>query len=163
MALRVYVEQFIEGEAPHYPQGAKERHSTGEVVMRVDIGTDGVIRSLHLLEFPDPELAAAAMDAVRTWRYKPYLVNGKPTEDEQSTRRVENTPDPEATMILCLRAKLLELEKRLDDLEDVHDKDLVGTPAASFTYTPSKSNGNGHSNGHHTKLDEELQDLIYMI
>ena len=70
----------ISGLNPHYPVRAKERHSFGSVVMAVTIGTDGTIHSLHLIDVPDPDLAAAAMDAARTWTYKPYLVNGVATE-----------------------------------------------------------------------------------
>jgi protein TonB len=43
------------------------------------IGRDGSIRNLQLISGP-PLLVAAALDAVRQWRYKPTLLNGEPVE-----------------------------------------------------------------------------------
>lgn len=65
---------------PYYPAGARARHATGTVVMRALISTDGHIYRLKLVSVPDPELAMAALAAVRQWTYKPYLLNGKPVE-----------------------------------------------------------------------------------
>jgi protein TonB len=35
---------------------------------------------MKLISTPDPDLAIAALAAVRQWTYKPYLLNGEPTE-----------------------------------------------------------------------------------
>ena len=63
---------------PQYPAGARARHATGTVVMHALIGNDGHIYKLRLVSVPDPELAMAALAAVRHWTYKPYLLNGEP-------------------------------------------------------------------------------------
>lgn len=65
---------------PEYPQSAKMRHVSGKVVMDAIIGRDGRIRSLHLVSASDPDFAISAIAAVRTWTYKPYTLNGAPTE-----------------------------------------------------------------------------------
>jgi protein TonB len=64
---------------PVYPQAAKDSHITGEVVMAAVIGVDGAIRTLQVTSGP-PELRAAAVDAVKQWRYKVYYINGQPHE-----------------------------------------------------------------------------------
>jgi TonB family protein len=65
---------------PIYPVAAKSRRATGAVVLRAVIGTDGHIHSLKLVSTPDPDLAIAAIAAVRRWTYKPYMLNGQPTD-----------------------------------------------------------------------------------
>jgi len=68
--------------APIYPQSAKENHVSGVVVLHALIGTDGHIHRLTVLSSPDPDLAIAALAAVRQWVYKPYQLFGAPTEVE---------------------------------------------------------------------------------
>lgn len=67
---------------PVYPTSAKENHVSGTVVMHAIIGTDGHVHSLKLVSTPDPDLAISAIWAVRKWTYKPYILNGVPTEVE---------------------------------------------------------------------------------
>jgi protein TonB len=43
------------------------------------ISKDGTIKDLRVVS-GHPLLAQAAADAVKRWRYKPYLVNGQPVE-----------------------------------------------------------------------------------
>lgn len=68
---------------PLYPEVAKLRHETGTVILRALIGRDGHIRMLrpaNPTNPTDPEFVIAAIAAVRHWTYKPYLLNGEPTE-----------------------------------------------------------------------------------
>ncbi len=65
---------------PIYPEHARESHISGSVVLGAIIGRDGRVHSLKLLSVPDPDLAIAAVAAVRQWVYKPYLLYGEPTE-----------------------------------------------------------------------------------
>jgi protein TonB len=51
----------------------------GSVLLQVLIGTDGVIRDLRVLSGP-AILASAAREAVREWKFKPYLQNGRAVE-----------------------------------------------------------------------------------
>jgi TonB family protein len=64
---------------PVYPQEAKDKKISGAVVMKAVIGKDGAIKELQVVTGPD-ELKASALDAVKQWTYKPYLLNGEPTE-----------------------------------------------------------------------------------
>jgi periplasmic protein TonB len=45
------------------------------------IARDGTIQSLNVIS-GHPLLASAALDAVRQWRYRPYLLNGEAVEVE---------------------------------------------------------------------------------
>ncbi len=65
---------------PIYPVEARRNHTSGYVKLTAIIGTDGYIRRLEPLSSPDEVLTTAAVAAVRQWAYKPYLVNGEPTE-----------------------------------------------------------------------------------
>jgi TonB family protein len=66
---------------PVYPQEAKDAKVQGIVVLDAVIGKDGAIKSLRVLSGPN-ELANSALEAVKQWTYKPYLLNGNPTEVE---------------------------------------------------------------------------------
>jgi TonB family protein len=71
---------------PEYPQMAKVARVQGLVVMHAVIGTDGNIQTLDVIDSPSPLLNQAALDAVKQWKYKPYLLNGNPVEvDTQIT------------------------------------------------------------------------------
>jgi TonB family protein len=71
----------ISGAVPKYPKIAKIRHIQGTVVLRATIGKDGTIGNLEVVSGP-PELEESSVEAVKTWRYKPYLLNGEPVEVE---------------------------------------------------------------------------------
>jgi TonB family protein len=73
---------IISQARPTYPERARANHVSGSVVLGAIIARDGQVRSLKLLSVPDADLAIAAVTAVREWRYKPYLLNGEPTEVE---------------------------------------------------------------------------------
>lgn len=69
---------------PVYPEAARQRHSSGTVILDAVIGADGRIHSLRLASAPDPDLAIAALVGVRKWTYTPYLLDGNPV-DVQTT------------------------------------------------------------------------------
>jgi TonB family protein len=62
---------------PAYPDELREGGLEGMVRLRAVIGPDGAVRSLRVVS-GDVRLAAAAMNAVRQWRYQPTLVDNKP-------------------------------------------------------------------------------------
>jgi protein TonB len=64
---------------PLYPVDAKKAGVSGTVVLGAIIGTDGTVKELHVVSGPEP-LQQAALDAVRQWRYRPYLLNDEPVE-----------------------------------------------------------------------------------
>jgi len=65
---------------PVYPASARQARIQGTVVLEAIIGRDGHIRSLRPISSPNTDLALSAIDAVRQWTYKPYLLNGEPTD-----------------------------------------------------------------------------------
>jgi TonB family protein len=62
---------------PVYPPLARQAHVQGEVVLDADISRDGVVEELRMVS-GHPMLIPAAVDAAKQWRYKPYVLNGKP-------------------------------------------------------------------------------------
>lgn len=66
---------------PTYPPVARDAHIQGVVVLTAIIGKDGSILSLQVVR-GHPLLAPAAIEAVKQWRYKPYVLNGQPIEVE---------------------------------------------------------------------------------
>jgi periplasmic protein TonB len=66
---------------PNYPQLAKQARIQGTVVLQAEISKDGTIQNLQLIS-GHPMLAPAAIEAVKQWRYKPYLLNGEPVAVE---------------------------------------------------------------------------------
>jgi protein TonB len=70
---------------PVYPVLARQARIQGEVVLFAVISRDGTIERLQVLR-GHPMLAPAALEAVRQWRYRPYVLNGEPIEvDTQVT------------------------------------------------------------------------------
>lgn len=64
---------------PQYPALAKAAHIQGTVVLHAVIGKDGKVQNLQVVS-GHPMLTAAAIGAVKQWRYKPYMLNGQPVE-----------------------------------------------------------------------------------
>lgn len=64
---------------PNYPPLARQARIQGQVILRAVISKDGSIENLTLVS-GHPMLAPAAIDAVKQWKYKPYLLNGEPVE-----------------------------------------------------------------------------------
>jgi TonB family protein len=71
---------IISKRNPEYPPFAKATHLQGSVVLAALITKQGTIEDLEVLASPGPSLSEAAKEAVKQWRYKPYLLNGLPTE-----------------------------------------------------------------------------------
>ena len=72
---------LISKVVPQYPASAKMQGVQGRVVLDATIGTNGEINFLQVLAGPKA-LQQPALDAVRQWTYKPYLLNGEPIEVE---------------------------------------------------------------------------------
>jgi TonB family protein len=66
---------------PQYPPDAKDQHIQGLVVLKAIIDKEGNVSNIQLIT-GHPELAPAAIEAVKQWKYKPYLLNGTPVEIE---------------------------------------------------------------------------------
>ena len=82
---RVRVSQAVEKglclkrAAPKYPRKARNKGIQGTVLLQVIISKTGDVTTIELIS-GEPLLAAAAIDAVKQWKYKPYLLQGNPVE-----------------------------------------------------------------------------------
>ena len=79
VASRVVEANLIHDVAPQYPSEAGRARIEGTVVLMAVIGADGSVKDVRI-ESGLPILAQAAIDAVKQWRYKPYMVDGEPVE-----------------------------------------------------------------------------------
>ena len=66
---------------PTYPPLARQARIQGSVLLQAEISKDGTIQNLRLIS-GHPMLAPAAIEAVKQWKYKPYILNGEPVEVE---------------------------------------------------------------------------------
>jgi len=73
--------RLLYSSQPKYPGDAKRERVQGTVVLQATISATGTVESSTVVSGP-PLLQQAALKAVRSWRYKPYLLNGKPVEVE---------------------------------------------------------------------------------
>jgi TonB family protein len=71
----------IQKTSPVYPQIAKDARVSGTVVIQATISKTGVVQNLRVVSGPSM-LRQPALDAVQTWRYKPYLLDGEPVDVE---------------------------------------------------------------------------------
>ena len=71
----------ISGPNPTYPAIAKTARIQGQVVLQATISKAGTIENLRAVSGP-PMLYQSAIEAVRQWRYKPYILNGEAVEVE---------------------------------------------------------------------------------
>ena len=71
--------RLIRKVSPVYPANAQRIQ--GEVVLQAVIAKDGSVQSVKVVS-GNPVLAEAAVEAVRQWRYHPYVLNGEPVEVE---------------------------------------------------------------------------------
>lgn len=72
---------------PVYPPIAKATHTSGTVSLAATISKTGTIENLRVVS-GSPLLRQAAMDAVRQWRYRPYVLNGQPVEVDTTVQVV---------------------------------------------------------------------------
>jgi TonB family protein len=70
---------LIKKVAPSYPSSALRLRIEGSVQLMATISRKGDIAAVKILS-GDQTLAHAAADAVKQWKYKPYLLNGSPVE-----------------------------------------------------------------------------------
>jgi protein TonB len=81
--------QLVSGSGPVYPAHAKAQGVEGTVVVRYDVASDGrVVNARVDSAEPAGIFEAAALEAVRSWRYNPAIVDGQPTAVDNVVSRV---------------------------------------------------------------------------
>jgi protein TonB len=68
-------EMLAEQPAVGYPASAKGQQGT--VILQVLIGRDGTVQDAMFVQ-GSLAFARAAIDGVKLWKFKPYLMNGRP-------------------------------------------------------------------------------------
>ena len=84
--------QLLTKVAPVYPKAARDAHVAGGVVMHAHISSEGLVKDLQVMSGP-AMLRDAATDAVRQWTYKPFVLNGRPTEVDTTITLNFSLPD----------------------------------------------------------------------
>jgi len=79
VAPAVMEAHLVESRVPAYPESAKVDRIEGPVVVQAIISKDGFVDRVHVIQ-GNPRLRNAAAEAVQKWRFKPYLLNGRPVE-----------------------------------------------------------------------------------
>lgn len=59
--------------------------ANAEVILKLVVGKNGMVNQVTIVRSPTTKLAKAASNAVRQWRYEPYLLNGTPAAYETYT------------------------------------------------------------------------------
>ena len=87
VAARIEEGMIVSRTIPTYPIIARTMGVQGTVVLAATISKAGTIENLRVMSGP-VTLQRAALDAVKTWRYKPYMLDGEPVEVETSVEVV---------------------------------------------------------------------------
>jgi TonB family protein len=69
----------IDRPKPIYPPEARQQGIQGQVLMKVVVSETGDVDSVEVIS-GDPALTQAAVDAVKQWKFKPFIKNGKPVK-----------------------------------------------------------------------------------
>lgn len=81
LASSVSAALLVQKTMPIYPAIARSANVFGIVVLDATISKAGIIESLRVVAGP-AMLRQAALDAVKSWRYKPYMINGEAVQVE---------------------------------------------------------------------------------
>jgi protein TonB len=73
--------KLIHRVEPNFPEFARTAGIAGPILLSATIAKDGRLKNIRLVS-GNNALALEAFRAMREWRYKPYLLNGKPIEAE---------------------------------------------------------------------------------
>lgn len=73
------IPQKVHHVRPEYPPLMRQGRVQGKVILEAIIEKDGRVTDVRIVESPHPMLDESAIDAVQQWRYKPILIDGKPT------------------------------------------------------------------------------------
>jgi periplasmic protein TonB len=88
--------QLLTMVSPHFPLQAQARGGQ-VVVLQVVVRHTGAVNPIHIVS-GNPSLEADAMDAVRLWRYRPYVENGQPI-DVMTNVKVDFVPGKQAGLV----------------------------------------------------------------
>jgi TonB family protein len=67
---------------PQFPDAPRPAEAQGPVVLRIVVSKEGNVNGTITAVSGDPKLVPAATEAVKQWKFKPFLLNGRPVEME---------------------------------------------------------------------------------
>lgn len=67
---------------PQYPEDARKAGVQGPVLLSIVVSKEGNVEANINVISGDPKIVPAALDAVKSWKFKPFLLNGQPMEME---------------------------------------------------------------------------------
>jgi protein TonB len=73
--------RIVHQVVPEYPEDARRAGVQGTAVLNAVVSAEGKVTEVQVVSGPEA-LTLAASNAVRGWRYEPYLVNGQPATVE---------------------------------------------------------------------------------
>jgi protein TonB len=73
--------QLLSKTLPAYPNQARQQRLEGTVILTALVMEDGSLTDIKVIK-GSPLLARSAVDAVKTWRYQPFQLDGKPIQGE---------------------------------------------------------------------------------
>jgi protein TonB len=91
-ARNLQIGELINLVEPVYPPDARQARLEGTVKLHVLVAANGEVQSFRTISGPET-LAQAAMLAVREWRYRPTLLNGKAVEMQEDVTFVFRLPN----------------------------------------------------------------------
>ena len=80
--VEVMTGNLIKHKNPKFPFEAKLRKIDGTVVLTALIAPDGNTTGIDVIASPHSLLSKSSVDAVQKWKYRPYILNGKPSAVE---------------------------------------------------------------------------------
>jgi TonB family protein len=69
---------IVEKINPTYPPEARKEKVMGLVIVETVITEEGIVDEIKVVESPDERLSAAAVEAIKQWRFEPALCDGEP-------------------------------------------------------------------------------------
>lgn len=76
--------ELVDRVRPEYPAGARTNREGGRVIFYAVVEADGSLSHIAIIQHATPNLEAAAVEAVRLWRYKPAACGHTPIRAETS-------------------------------------------------------------------------------
>ena len=81
LSPEVAQKRIVKHVNPTYTAEMRRNHIQGIVKLKIRVTKQGDVRTADLLS-GNPELGASAMDAVKQWKYHPFVLNGNAVEFE---------------------------------------------------------------------------------
>lgn len=80
VGIRVMASKLVHRVDPKYPPDLESAHPLDDVILSALIGKYGVVQQVRVVRGnkDHPAVNSATLDAVKQWRYKPFMLDGKP-------------------------------------------------------------------------------------